>query len=93
MVSEFIFPYGQLNLSFLISKEKETIWRTGLWEKEAVEILEYRKNNDGYWDGAKLHQQVINKALPIAEALYPGYSFLFLFDNGISHSIYAKDVF
>ena len=35
--------------------------------------------------------QVIKKALPTGEALYPGYSLLFLFDNAISHSIYAKD--
>ena len=35
---------------------------------------------------------MVNKALPIAEALYPGYSLLFLFDNATSHSVYAKDV-
>lgn len=29
--------------------------------------------------------------LPIAKALYPGYSLLFLFDNATSHSVYAKD--
>lgn len=33
----------------------------------------------------------MKKALPIAEALYPGYSLLFLFDNAISHFVYAKD--
>ncbi len=73
MVSEFILPYGRLNLASLTSEERETIRRTGLLEEEAVEIFEYGKNNDGYWDGAKLHQQVVNNALPIAEALYPGY--------------------
>ena len=35
---------------------------------------------------------MINKALSIAEALYPGYSFLFLFDNTTSYSVYAKDI-
>ena len=54
-------------------------------------MFKYGKNNDGYWNGAKLHKQIVNKALPIAEALYPGYSLLFLFDNATSHSIYAKD--
>ena len=34
---------------------------------------------------------MVTKALPIAEALYPGYSLLFLFDNATSHSVYAKD--
>ena len=57
----------------------------------ANENFEYGINNDGYWDRAKLHQQVVNKALPIAEALYPGYSLLFLFDNATSHSVYAKN--
>ena len=77
MVSEFILPYGRLNLASLISEERETIWGTGLLEEEAVEIFEYEKNNDHYWDGAMLYQQVVNKALSIAKALYPGYSLLF----------------
>lgn len=34
---------------------------------------------------------MVNKALPIAEALYPGYSLLFLFDNATSHSVYADN--
>ncbi len=33
----------------------------------------------------------MKKALPIGEALYPGYELLFLFDNATSHSIYAQD--
>ena len=35
--------------------------------------------------------QIINKALLIAESLYPGYELLFMFDNATSHPIYAKD--
>lgn len=34
---------------------------------------------------------MVNKALPIAVAFYPGYSLLFLFDNATSHSVYVKD--
>ena len=34
---------------------------------------------------------MVQKALPIAEALYPGYSLLFLFDNATSHSVYADN--
>ena len=56
-----------------------------------MENFEYRKLNDGYWDGPKLHHQVITKTFPIAEALYPGYSLLFLFDNATSHSVYAQN--
>lgn len=36
---------------------------------------------------------MVNKALPIVEALYPGYSLFFLFDmNAISHFVFAQDV-
>lgn len=34
---------------------------------------------------------MVEKALPVAEALYPGYSLCFLFDNATSHSVYTKD--
>lgn len=33
----------------------------------------------------------MNKALPIVEALYLGYSFIFWFDNTTNDSIYAKN--
>ena len=91
MVYEFILPYGQLNLALLTYEERETIWGTGLLEEKVVEIFEYEKNNDNYWDGAKLYQQVINKALLIAEAPYLGYSLFLLFDNATSYSVYTKD--
>lgn len=92
MVSEVLLPFGRLNL-LLLSEEKQREIRdtTGLTITEAVELFEYGKNNGGYWDGAKLHQPVVNTALPIAEALYPGYSLLFLFDNATSHSVYADN--
>lgn len=55
-------------------------------------IFEYRKNNDGYWDGIKLYQQVIIKTLSIAKTLYLGYLFGFLFDNITSYFVYTKDI-
>lgn len=32
--------------------------------------------------------QIVKKALPIEQALYPDYALLFLFENTTSHSIY-----
>lgn len=92
MISDFLFPFGRLRISHL-SNEGQNLFQTatGLAEREAVEIFEYGKNNDGYWDGPKLLKQVIEKAIPIADALYPGYSLLFMFDNATSHAVYAKD--
>lgn len=52
-------------------------------------LFEYRKANKGYWNRSKLYQQVVNKALPIAEAFYPDYSLLFLFDNATSYLVYT----
>ena len=36
-------------------------------------------------------KQVTEKALPIAQFLYPGYDLVFMFDNATSHSVYAED--
>ena len=94
MTSDFILPYRQLKLnSFILERREEIAQTTGLLETEAVKIFEYGKNNDEYWDGAKLHQQVVNKALSIAEVFYPGYLLLYLFDNATSCFVYAKDAF
>ena len=65
--------------------------KCSLLETEVVKVFEYKKNNDRYWDRARLHKQVVSKALFSANALYPEYSLLFLFDNVTSHSVYTKD--
>lgn len=92
MVSEFLLPFGRLNLASLSElSHKELMDRCGLTETEAVEIFEFGKINQRYWTGADLLKQVKEKALPIAQALYPGYSLLFLFDNATSHSVYGQD--
>lgn len=57
MTSEFLLPFGRLNfLSLPLEKQAEVIEKWGLTVTKAVEVFEYEKNNDGYWDGAKLHQ-------------------------------------
>ena len=92
MVSEFLLPFGRLNLSSLSElSQQDLVERCGLTETEAVEIFEFGKNNQGFWTRADLLKQVKNKALPIAQALYPGYSLFFLFDNSTSHSVYGQD--
>ena len=92
MVSEFLLPFGCLNLlSLFEEKQKEVIEKTGLTILEAVELFEYEKKNERYWNRAKLYKQIVSKALPIAKALYLGYSLLFLFDNTTSHSVYANN--
>ena len=93
IVSDFLLSFSRFNLFRLSEKEQDQfVEHYGLLSKEAVEILEYEKNNEGYWDEVKLVKQVKKKALSIAEALYPGYSLLFLFDNATSHLVYLTDI-
>lgn len=65
--------------------------KIGLIFKKVVKLFKYRKNNKEYWDRPKFYKQVITKTLPIAKAPYLGYSLLFLFDNVITHSVYADN--
>ena len=57
ITSEFLLLYECLNLASLtLEKREEIICQNRLQEIEVVEIFKYGKNNDGYWDGAKLHK-------------------------------------
>lgn len=89
MASDFLLPWSRLNLYSLPEARQQELQSAGI-PLEAVVLFEYGKE-EGYWDGKMLLSQVTERALPIAETLYPGYSFLFLFDNATSHSIYADD--
>ena len=89
MVSDFLLPWSRLNLLSLPRTRQQELLDLGI-PLEAAVLFEYGQE-EGYWDGKMLVQQAVSKALPIAEALYPGYSFLFLFDNATNHSSYADD--
>lgn len=89
MISDFLLPWKRLNISHLPQEERQALLATGVPE-EAAEVFEYGQE-DGYWDGAKVVSQVRDRALPIVEALYPGYEAIFMFDNAKSHAIFAKD--
>ncbi|KAI0999515.1 hypothetical protein K3495_g8683 [Podosphaera aphanis] len=91
MVSEFLLPFGRLNLSSLEEEKVEERQAEGLRFTGAVEILEFEKTQDGYWNGENFLQQLEAKAILIAKALYPGYSLLFLFDNATSHAVFSDD--
>ena len=92
IISDFLLSFRRFDLSHLSNVDQDFLKAaTGLSETEAVEIFEYGKNNDGYWDRPKLLKQVVNKTIPVAKALYPGYSFLFMFNNATSHVLYAEN--
>lgn len=49
MTSDYLLPFGQLNLAFLsFQKRKEVVEKCGLLGTEAVEVFEYEKNNNSY---------------------------------------------
>ena len=89
MVSDFLLPWGRLNINHSSAEKLAEECQKGV-PQEAVELFEYGKQ-EGYWDGARLLDQLTNKSLPIAQFLYTGYDLIFLFDNAMSHAIYAKD--
>ena len=89
IVSEFLLPWSRLNLLSLPKERQDELVASGL-SLEAVEYFEYSQES-GYWDSRRLIEQIEKKALPIAKALYPGYQFVFLFDNATSHSVFADD--
>ncbi|CAG8813997.1 9149_t:CDS:2, partial [Racocetra persica] len=49
------------------------------------------KDGDGWWNSDDLVDQVINRAIPIFEARFPGAKALFAFDNATGHCVYAED--
>ncbi len=90
MVLDFLLSWSRLNLLSLSPQQQKDLAGLGILT-EAVTYFEYRKTEEGYRTGKHLLDQIMKKALPIGEALYPGYKLLFLFDNATSHSIYAPD--
>lgn len=92
MVSDFLLPWLKLNLLSLSSQKQEELVNLRV-PRKAVTYFEYKKSEKGYWIGEHLLDQIVKKTLPIEEVLYSGYALLFLFDNAISHSIYAQDAF
>lgn len=90
---KFFILYKQLNLNSLIPEKRKKIVIIILLKTKVIKIFIYGKNNNGYQNEAKLHQQVVNKTLPIIEAIYPRYLLHFLFNNTKSHSVYTKNIF
>ena len=88
---DFLLPWSQLNLCSLPLQQQKDLANSSV-PFEAATYFEYSKIEEGYWIGEHLLNQIKSKVLPIAEALYLGYELLFMFDNAISHAIYAKDV-
>lgn len=92
IILDFLLPWSHLNLFSLSTQQQEDLAKSGV-PLEAATYFEYRKTKEWYWAGEHLLDQIMKKALPIGEALYPGYELLFMFDNTTKYSIYAPDAF
>ena len=91
MALEFLFSFDRLDLESLSSKKQaEVVKKTRLNMTKTVEVFEYRKNDEWYWDRVKLHRKMFDKTLPTAEVFYQD-SPLFLFDNANSHFVYVEN--
>jgi hypothetical protein len=60
-----------------------------LGDSKAVEIMKY--SGRIWWNGDKLLEQVIDKAIPASEAQFPGCKALFGFDNARNHLKFANN--
>jgi hypothetical protein len=92
MVSGFLTPGGILRVPDSVSDEEllaNPMWRKdkdGKPVREAIEYLEYGKNN--YWTGDKMVHQAIESALPIFRYAFPGCHGLWAFDNATNHNAF-----
>lgn len=88
MVSDFLLPNHRLPTISESLKQEE---REQLVLPEFASIsFEYGKEK-GHWEGKDLVNHLTKIAIPIAEAIYPSYRFLFLFDNSANHGTFADD--
>lgn len=60
------------------------------WVKGTELFMEIGKNKDGYFNNARLMQQM-EKALPVMEERFPGKKLVFIFDNAPSHRKKAEN--
>lgn len=58
MISDFLLFFSQFNLALLSSKmrKKVSITKSDFLKIEIVKMFRYRKNNNRYWDRAKLYK-------------------------------------
>ena len=90
MVLDFLLPWSRLNLfSLPLEQQKHLADSNNLLK--TMTYFKYGKTEEGYWTGEYLLDQITKKALPIAQELYLRYELLFMFDNTMSHLIYAKN--
>jgi transposase len=87
MVSDFIHPGGRLRVPDHLSDTD--LEARGLPRRFATEYLEYGKDN--YWNSEKMIQQVLDVALPIFRAAFPGFIGVWIFDNSTNHGCFAPD--
>jgi len=87
MVSEFLTESkGRLRLTDDIAQQFPHIK-----DHNAHEFLNPGKNQEGWWTSKHLLKQVVEKAIPIFEAVFPGCIAVFAFDNSTNHNVMADN--
>lgn len=87
MVSDFLLPCSRLSTAKL-SPERRSELNLPL---NASKLFEFGSAGEGYWEAEDVINHTCDIALPIVEAVFPGYQALLLFDNARSHASYAED--
>lgn len=91
IILDFLLLQSQLNLFFLSFEQQKHLTNLNIFSK-AITYFEYEKTEEKYQTGEYLLDEIIKKALPIAQVLFLEYELLFIFDNTTNHFIYAKNV-
>ena len=84
---DFLTPGGRLAIPDTISDAELAAQQ--LPRRYATEYFVYGK--DKYWRGDDMVNHTIKVAVPIFNAVFPGYQAMFLFDNASNHSTYAAN--
>lgn len=93
MVLEFLHLFGYLNFLYLsLKKRQQVIKKAYPTHIKTIKIFKQKKNNNGYWNRAKLYQQIINKALLNVKVFYLGYLLILFLDNVINYFVYTKNI-
>ncbi|EHS62977.1 uncharacterized protein PGTG_21344 [Puccinia graminis f. sp. tritici CRL 75-36-700-3] len=91
-ISDFILETtGRLELSetqfHTITQAQSTQVKPTSWD--AATVIYPGSKGDAWWDMNQLCDQVTKKALPIFEALHPGYQAVFVFNCSSAHGTYS----
>lgn len=92
MISDFLSLFVWFKHLYIFEKDQNAFLNTtDFIGTNPVEICEYEKMNNGYWEILKFLKQIVEKSMSIAKFFSSSHSPLMMFNDAISHAAYAKN--